>query len=372
MISDKDLILIPDGTNHNYSLPVITCLKQLAGARIHIMSMESRSILRFSRYCDGYHYTGGATDEERARDLLALTKRLGATIVFPICEEGIRIVQGRWDLFKDYRVPRLPSLEQIGIAGDKGRLALFLAEHGIDSPKTVLYEPGNESSVHELEGVFPVLFKPVDGAGGEGIMRFERPEDLYAFLDHQRDSLPRAIIQEFIDGYDIDCSVLCVDGRIHAYTIQRPIHLDKGYGFSRTIRFLHDPGALETASQLMEKLRWNGVAHVDMRYCSSRKKTCVIEINPRYWGTLMGSMVAGVNFPHLALLEMQGIPFDAPIYHCDPFLTLGAWSRIRFGKYSPALDMPILLSNTDARWLLADPLPNIARIISRLFKRFFI
>lgn len=369
MISKKDLILIPDGATYNYCYPVITCLKQAVRAGIHVLSADSRSLVRLSRYCDGYYISQATTDEERAREIVALAQKHGTTIIFPISQEGIRIVQCRRDLFKDYFLPPLPSEDQMDLAGDKGRLALFLDEHGIDSPRTVVWEPRDGSPVHEFEkDAYPVLFKPVDGAGGEGIQRFNRPEELSAFLDQQKDLLPRAVIQEFINGYDIDCSVLCVDGRILAHTIQRPIHLDDGYAFSRSIRFLRDPGVLETVSRLMEELRWNGVAHVDMRYCEKRKKACVIEINPRYWGTLLGSMVTGVNFPYLALLQMQGITFDAPVYRCDTFLNLGAWCRLKFGEYPSAVNAEILFRNTDVRWWLTDPVLSAARIISRVFK----
>ena len=38
----------------------------------------------------------------------------------------------------------------------------------------------------------------------------------------------------------------------------------------------------------------------------------VLEINPRYWGSVMASLFAGVNFPYLACMEGMGIPLPEP------------------------------------------------------------
>lgn len=61
--------------------------------------------------------------------------------------------------------------------------------------------------------------------------------------------------------------------------------------------FIEESNILKTISELMKSLNWSGVACVDIRFDNKEQIFKVIEINTRYWRSLMGSLAAGVNFP---------------------------------------------------------------------------
>ncbi len=256
---------------------------------------------------------------------------------------------------------------------NKWKFACFLAKHKIESPSSILVERKNENDIEMLkDAAFPVLFKPLSDKGGRGIRKFDDYESFLNYWANWNDCEGKAIIQEYIQGYDIDCSVLCLNGNITAYTIQRPYHLDKqNYEFSKSIRFLHDPEAFDAAARLMQALKWNGVGHIDMRYCQKRKKIVIIELNVRYWGTLLGSLSAGVNFPHLSLLASQGVSFDRPAYQDRGYFTTGQWLRYKMHKYPTRDDVHICLKDTDFKYVLADPLPKLFGQIIKLYRYLF-
>ena len=54
--------------------------------------------------------------------------------------------------------------------------------------------------------------------------------------------------------------------------------------------------------EVIESLNWSGVVHFDLRYNEKDNQVRVIEMNPRFWGSIVGSFYAGVNFPYLAVL----------------------------------------------------------------------
>ena len=107
----------------------------------------------------------------------------------------------------------------------------------------------------------------------------------------------------------------------------------------------------------MAALQWNGVANIDLRETADRQ-IHVIEINPRYWGSLSASIYAGVNFPYLAILDCIGESFAVPNYDPSSFFGLGNWIR---GTRSHRHWMPPL-----SRTTFADPLPKFAERTLRL------
>ena len=70
---------------------------------------------------------------------------------------------------------------------------------------------------------YPVLLKPTSGTDGQGIRRFDTPSDLRTFFKGQDEALlnGKYLVQSFIPGSDLGLSVLCQDGKILAFTIQR-------------------------------------------------------------------------------------------------------------------------------------------------------
>lgn len=171
-------------------------------------------------------------------------------------------------------------------------------------PATAYFDDAG-SAVSSGAVAFPALLKPARGSYGRGIVYLERPEQARAFAG--ADVPGGYILQSYVEGYDVDCSVLCVDGRIVAHTIQRGFL--PGYhrfGAPAGIEFVHDRRVYDVASHAMRALCWSGVAHIDLRWDRTDDTIKVIEINPRYWGSLLGSLVAGVNFPYLACAAAAG------------------------------------------------------------------
>ena len=125
----------------------------------------------------------------------------------------------------------------------------------------------------------------------------------HPYLDELIISVGTGIRNGVINGYNIDCSVLCQNGNILAYTIQKGINQDSlDFKYSAHIDFVHHEPTFALVKDIIHKLNWSGVAHLDLRYDEENNQIKIIEINPRYWGTVMGSLYAGVNFPYLHCL----------------------------------------------------------------------
>jgi predicted ATP-grasp superfamily ATP-dependent carboligase len=59
------------------------------------------------------------------------------------------------------------------------------------------------------------------------------------------------------------------------------------------------PEIEEHATRLLKKLNWHGVAMVEFRIDARNNEPKLMEINPRFWGSLQLAVYSGVDFPYL-------------------------------------------------------------------------
>jgi predicted ATP-grasp superfamily ATP-dependent carboligase len=291
----------------------------------------------------------------------AAAREVSADVIVPTGLAGIRLVaEFQNELAPVSRLPPLASLDVLDAFSDKLRFSKILNLESIPHPR-ILWPSGellDEEKLFEMR--FPVLVKPRNLEGGSGIRLCEYPHQVLDYLAEQGEPA-EFFVQEFIKGPDLSCSVLCQEGEILAYTIQRVIvRSHKPFGPSAAVEFIHDEGVLDSIQRLVSSVRWSGVACFDLVFDEEANQAKVLEANPRYWRSLLGSLAAGVNFPHLACMASQGEKFTCPDYQhvryakpeIAPGLILKSWT----GKRSAISKV----SESGLPYLLRDPLPEVA------------
>lgn len=350
-------VLIPDGESP-FAYHVAACLAQVKDVKIHILSKKSNAPVRYSRATGSFRVL--AQGEDLAEAAAEFCSRTHVDLIMPVDMEGIYyFAQRRERVERAAKLFLMESAENLRRVWDKSCLAHILREKRIPHPFTVTGRSEFEDASADL--TFPVLIKPRLSGGGDGIVRYDRREELLARMDGN--FFDRFLVQEYVEGENIDCSVLCRGGEILAYTVQKELYPNpEGYQPAEAVEFVHHCGAFERAAELMSALRWNGVAHIDMRIRASDGGVLIIELNPRYWGSIEGSLYAGVNFPYLALLASRGETFPRPAYRDGRYMSaLAAFKRIL--RRQPALN---LFRETNFWSNVKDPLPVIIRLINSL------
>ena len=110
---------------------------------------------------------------------------------------------------------------------------------------------------------------------------------------------------------------------------------------------------------------WNGVAHIDMRIDAEDGEVKIFELNSRFWGSILGSLRAGVNFPHLACLSALKIPFPKPCYKEGEIYFVRGIS----GRVEGRDDVPYSWRRSNIPFVLADPFPEITHRLRSLARR---
>jgi predicted ATP-grasp superfamily ATP-dependent carboligase len=268
-MGDRYSVLLLDGESH-FAVSVARCLASVPGITVHALSKTANCPLRFSRACRSFRTLGRG---EAALSLSAISQalaRTGASILLPIDLAGIRFASAHCEPLREMAaLAPVPALKTLNLVENKWTLADLLAEHGVAHPRTLLTS-GDEEFARSLDAFpFPVLLKPTMGSLGLGMRAFADRESLLDFTRDVRGSVGQSIVQAFLPGEDIDCSVLCHQGEILAHTIQRGfIPSRQPFAPPGGITFLEDVRVIDTVTELMRRIRWNGIAHLDLRYGS--------------------------------------------------------------------------------------------------------
>lgn len=351
-------VLIPDGESH-YAVSVVRCLAEAKNIKTFVLSLDKNAPIRFSRYTTKFLYRlKGENKEEKLSAIIDAIKKTNADILLPIDVETIRLIAEYKEKFLNLiAIAPIPEVNSFDIADDKWLLALWLKENNISHPNTILFNSTNSIDEAISSITFPIIIKPRNGSGGNGIKIFKNAEELQSWYnksDHSAD----IIIQSYIKGYDIDCSVLCFEGRILAHTIQKSLKYKTNYSWPFGLDFLDNDEIFNIVKKVVDKFKWSGVVHVDLRYDEVGRQAKLIEMNPRFWASVSASLFAGVNFPYLSCLS--GLKRELPAMKAQ---------NKRVVRSGPAIKMilkrlftkrnDLFFDNTFLEFIIKDPLPNL-------------
>ena len=356
--------------NPQITLSVIRALGMVPGVEIHLVSKDRRSPARFSRWCRSFQHTASPTDETAVLAMLekSITQK-HIDVVLPVAEIAIYLCSRNLATLSALcavtPVPTVPSFE---IAVDKWQFTKYLMNNGIPCPHSIHIESPDDLERAQSLLRFPVLLKPTRGQGGYGIEFYARFEDLYARFRERKSDMPNYLVQEFVDGYDFGCSILSLNGEVLAYTVQRGrIAGSSQYGAPAGIEFLDDRDVYESATAFPVRVHWNGVMNIDCRFDRHEGRVKVLEANPRYWRSLLGSVLAGVNFPYLACLKAQHLPLPPGSYAPGRFIheNTVAFKRMLQQLFHQQ-EKVYRFHQTSLSFAIRDPLPD-ARLLAERF-----
>ncbi len=354
------------GTDSSMSLSAIRALGKIRPkVFIHGISLDLNTSKRsrFSKYLRSHHYLEYTNNKDLIEKVIRCIKSTGAKILLPVDERHHLLVSEYKEELKEHiYLPPLSNIELIQQLIDKNRLAELLEKTGAPVART--FKPDTVPANGILEGdFFPCLLKPVDeiSTSNKEIVKVDNQEELNTL--NKNESIHKYIIQEYIPGYDIDCSLLAVDGTLKAYTIQKGL-ISRGYVYSTAVRFEHNKRVLEVVSSFIEKINYSGIAHLDFRMDERDGQPKLVDFNARYWSSMLGSNAAGVNFPELNCLEALGISYEMPSFDECIYLM----GKSIFKKFDKNFTQSVTSSTpicTDLGYRVKDIFPEIVAYVEK-------
>ena len=169
----------------------------------------------------------------------------------------------------------------------------------IPVPRTVVLDAAFQPADPAWD--WPLVVKPRSGSGSRDVAVLAGPEDLA--------TLPRDgsfLVQELLPGQEYSVDVVTdAAGAVLAAVPRRRIKVDSGIAVTAVT--LHDPELEAMATRVVEALGVVGVANVQLRRRADGSPA-LLEVNPRFPGSMPLTVAAGVDAPRLAVDAALGRP----------------------------------------------------------------
>lgn len=122
------------------------------------------------------------------------------------------------------------------------------------------------------------------------------------------------LVQEKIDAEMANVAMLYDGGKLVAGDTYQTLAVHPHPFGQSTLRVSREyPRARDALKTMLDALQWNGPCQADFLYDRSRDETFLIDVNPRFWGSVEQSIARGIEFPYYYYRCAMGLGgFAAP------------------------------------------------------------
>ena len=211
----KALIL---GGSHR-DIPLIMAAKKLG---FFVITLGDRDYYIGHRFSDK-NYKIDFTDLEKVSKVIEAEK---IDVLIPGC--GEKALLNTVILGKKYKIGNFDSLEAVNIIHDKWKFKEFCQKRGINVPKGVKITSCENTVLENIS--LPCIVKPLNLSGGRGVCVVKSKDELKSAVKHALEVSENneILIEEFIDGELLACSVFVRNGRIgYSFVGKDDVYLNK-------------------------------------------------------------------------------------------------------------------------------------------------
>jgi len=300
-------VLIAEG----YNPVAIPILRSLAKRDLDTVVMTSFPfyLSRFSKYCNKpILVPSTGIEEEYAKAIEKIVKKMKFDVLFPIFEWSLMPVSKNRDKISPYVKLPIASHESIRMCFDKLSTVKLAIENDVPIPQTYFVHDSIELNKIAKEITYPAVVKPRWSMVWKNDRAFHRrsgfvnsAEELVATYNSIHGYFPFPLIQEYVPGVNYSVAALYNEGRPRAFCcikVHRAWPPTGGNScFRESVQL--DSEMRRYSETLLEALDWHGIAELEFRLDSRDNIPRLMEINPRFWGSLSVAVKAGVDFPYL-------------------------------------------------------------------------
>lgn len=268
----------------------------------------------WSRFVSGRHICASPFRDEGAfiADVLRIIEKEKIDVLIPVLEETYFVSRNR-SAFSSHVRTLVPDYRGILALHDKRSLLDVAARFGVSTPRTA--ELADALDGRLPDGFrYPAVLKPKQGGGGGAIVRISDAGHLRRHVRAARLNAGAYLVQEKIDAEMANVAMLYDGGKLVAGDTYQTLAVHPHPFGQSTLRVSREyPRARDALKTMLDALQWNGPCQADFLYDRSRDETFLIDVNPRFWGSVEQSIARGIEFPYYYYRCAMGLGgFAAP------------------------------------------------------------
>jgi predicted ATP-grasp superfamily ATP-dependent carboligase len=236
------------------------------------------------------------------QEIKTLSKYFQSIVILPMEDSSLTWVVNNREKINPFAKALIPSQKSVFIALDKFKSIQIAKKIGLPCPNTILLKSGDDF------GLYSVFFdrtssivKPVSGSGSSGVV-YRKFQTKQGFENHLKKYGPLLMQDRIpIEGAGIGVGLLfdkssrCVASFCHKRLQQYP-----NSGGPSTDRIsINNPELTKQSISLLKHIDWKGIGMVEWKEDTRDGVPKLMEINPRFWGSLELAVRSGVDFPKL-------------------------------------------------------------------------
>ncbi len=236
--------------------------------------------------------------EQFLSQLLDLSKDYD--VLLPISTPTVEFISKHLNLFNPYIKVPIPDYKSIYRVRNKELLLKFAMKNNIPVPKTYFVKSISEVKQVAKEIEYPTVIKARDEKGLIGvrytIVNSEKELNSEYLQMHKIQDFP--LIQEYIKGPGVGFFALFnKNSEPRAIFCHRRIReLPITGGQSSFCVSIRDEKIIKYGLKLLKAFNWYGVAMVEFKIDKRDNEPKLMEVNPRFWGSLPLAVASGVDF----------------------------------------------------------------------------
>ncbi|NPA71108.1 MAG: hypothetical protein GXO26_09910, partial [Crenarchaeota archaeon] len=245
----------------------------------------------FSRFIDRRLRVSGVRSPKDMMTLLKyLREKYNVDIVIPISFEDFLYISE----IEDHPLKTV-KVRGVRYASDKFKLGELCSKLGVLYPKTLLTKVENLDTcvrVIESEIGYPAVIKGRGDAARPTYVsdRDDLEETLRSKIGYE------VLVQEYVPGIGCGYFAIALEGRpLIEYTHVRLIEEKASGGPSVASKLDFDIELIHVGRRFLSYLKWTGPVMIEMKRHVETGDIYVIEINPKFWGSLELSYASGLD-----------------------------------------------------------------------------
>ncbi|MEZ0346379.1 MAG: hypothetical protein ABWK01_07500 [Infirmifilum sp.] len=320
------------------SLAIAYSIHRILGLRVAGL-FHARHPYLYSRHFDARAVVGAPRPSTAwARAALQQALRMGCDTVVPVDYADVLALSGVEDEFRRQGVAlAAPPHESVVTASDKTRLPELL--RGIaETPRQVLVD--GEEALGLIEELEPPLV--VKGLGDASSPTYHYSRGSAAEEARRRRV---CLVQEYVAGVGRGYYAVAYEGEpLLEFTHERLVERDPVGGASLAARGpVGDYKLTRMGRLVLRRLRWTGPLMVESKYDLDSGEHYVVELNPKFWGSLDLPVSLGYHFPAILVEAYRSGPSAAR--------ELAGKLEVRSGSYAWVVDGVRYLAKLPDAWL---------------------